>query len=43
MVSLINILHQENGKIGVCGICNGGGGSSAIVIEKYAGNNKSKM
>ena len=33
VVTLINILKQRNGKIGVAGICNGGGGASAIVIE----------
>lgn len=32
--TLTNVLHQENGHIGVAGICNGGGGASAIVIEK---------
>ncbi len=32
--TLNNVLHQENGQIGVAGICNGGGGASAIVIEK---------
>ena len=26
-------LEQKNGKIGAAGICNGGGGASAIVIE----------
>jgi acetyl-CoA C-acetyltransferase len=31
---LINVLHTKNGNLGVAGICNGGGGSSAIVIEK---------
>jgi acetyl-CoA C-acetyltransferase len=34
IVSLINVLHQNNGKYGAAGICNGGGGASAIVIEK---------
>jgi acetyl-CoA C-acetyltransferase len=34
IVTLINILNQQNGSIGVAGICNGGGGASAIVIEK---------
>ncbi len=34
VVTLASILSQENGKIGVAGICNGGGGASAIVIEK---------
>jgi len=33
MVSLINVLKQTNGKIGAAGICNGGGGASAMVIE----------
>jgi acetyl-CoA C-acetyltransferase len=34
VVTLINVLAQNKGKIGVAGICNGGGGASAIVIEK---------
>jgi len=34
VVSLINILKNRNGKIGVAAICNGGGGASAIVIER---------
>lgn len=33
IVTLINVLKQNNGKLGVAGICNGGGGASAIVIE----------
>ncbi|MBS1555798.1 MAG: acetyl-CoA C-acyltransferase [Bacteroidetes bacterium] len=33
-LSLANILKQNNASIGVAGICNGGGGASAIVIEK---------
>ncbi|MGZ5246122.1 MAG: acetyl-CoA C-acyltransferase [Flavitalea sp.] len=33
-VSLTSILHNNNGKYGLAGICNGGGGASAIVIEK---------
>lgn len=32
--ALVNILHQNNAKYGVAGICNGGGGGSAIVVEK---------
>ncbi len=32
--TLISVLHQENGKYGVASLCNGGGGASAIVIEK---------
>ena len=34
IVSLINILKQNNGKYGAAGICNGGGGASAMIIEK---------
>ena len=33
IVSLINVLKQNNGKFGAAGICNGGGGASAMVIE----------
>ena len=33
VVTLINVLKQNNGSIGVAGICNGGGGASAIVLE----------
>ena len=33
IVSLINVLKQHNGKYGAAGICNGGGGASAMVIE----------
>ncbi|MFN3528487.1 MAG: acetyl-CoA C-acyltransferase [Bacteroidia bacterium] len=34
IATLCSVLHQEGGKIGVAGICNGGGGASAMVIEK---------
>ncbi len=33
IVTLINVLKQNGGKIGAAGICNGGGGASAMVIE----------
>jgi acetyl-CoA C-acetyltransferase len=33
IVTLINVLKQNNSKIGAAGICNGGGGASAMVIE----------
>ena len=33
IVTLINVLKQNNGKFGAAGICNGGGGASALVIE----------
>ena len=32
--TLTTVLEQKDGTIGVAGICNGGGGASAIVIEK---------
>lgn len=34
ITTLTSVLHQKGGKIGCAGICNGGGGASAIVIEK---------
>ncbi|QWX84740.1 acetyl-CoA C-acyltransferase [Cellulophaga sp. HaHaR_3_176] len=34
LVTLINVLDQKKGKLGAAAICNGGGGASAIVIEK---------
>ncbi|HOY41673.1 MAG TPA: acetyl-CoA C-acyltransferase, partial [Chitinophagales bacterium] len=34
VATLISVLTHKNGKIGAAGICNGGGGASAIVIEK---------
>ncbi|MFZ1800833.1 MAG: acetyl-CoA C-acyltransferase [Chitinophagaceae bacterium] len=33
IVTLINVLKQNNGKTGAAGICNGGGGASAMVIS----------
>ena len=33
IVTLINVLKQNDSKIGVAGICNGGGGASAMVIN----------
>ena len=33
IVTLINVLNQNKSKIGVAGICNGGGGASAMLIE----------
>lgn len=33
VVTLINVLKQNGGKIGGAAICNGGGGASAIIIE----------
>lgn len=36
MATLINVLKQRNATVGVAGICNGGGGASAIVLEKIS-------
>jgi len=34
ITTLCNVLQTKNGRYGVVGICNGGGGSSAMVIER---------
>ncbi len=34
IVTLLNVLEQKNAKVGAAAICNGGGGASAIVIER---------
>jgi len=34
ILSLINVLQEKNGKLGVAAICNGGGGATAILIER---------
>ncbi|MBK7885646.1 MAG: acetyl-CoA C-acyltransferase [Chitinophagaceae bacterium] len=36
IVTLINVLKQNNAKYGAAGICNGGGGASAMVIENIS-------
>ncbi|KAG2684532.1 hypothetical protein I3843_10G079600 [Carya illinoinensis] len=33
LVTLLGVLRHKNGKYGVAGICNGGGGASALVLE----------
>ena len=33
VVTLLNVLKKHNGKIGGAGICNGGGGASAMIVE----------
>ena len=33
LVTLVNVLQQNNARYGVAGLCNGGGGASAVVIE----------
>jgi len=34
VVTLLSVLAQNGGRMGVAGICNGGGGASALVLEK---------
>ena len=33
VVTLLNVLKQEGGKVGIAGICNGGGGATALVVR----------
>ncbi|GAA0184267.1 acyltransferase [Lithospermum erythrorhizon] len=33
LVTLLGVLRHKNGKFGVAGVCNGGGGASAVVLE----------
>lgn len=34
LVTLLNVLQQNNAKIGAAGICNGGGGASALILQR---------
>jgi acetyl-CoA C-acetyltransferase len=34
IITLLNVLEQNNAKIGAAAICNGGGGASAVIIER---------
>ncbi len=34
IITLLSVLEQQNGRIGAAAICNGGGGASAIVVER---------
>lgn len=34
VTTLVNVLHRKGGKTGLAAICNGGGGASAMVIER---------
>lgn len=34
VTTLISVLHHKGGRVGAAGICNGGGGATAIVLEK---------
>ena len=37
LVTLLNVLRVNGARLGVAGICNGGGGGSAIVVERWQG------
>lgn len=34
MISLMNVLRQKNANLGMASICNGGGGASAVILER---------
>ena len=34
LISLLNVLKQKNGTLGMASICNGGGGASAMILER---------
>ncbi len=34
IITLLNVLEQNNAKIGAAAICNGGGGASAVIVER---------
>ena len=36
VTTLTSVLGAKDAKIGVAGVCNGGGGASALVIERIA-------
>lgn len=40
VITLLSALAQEGGKIGVAGVCNGGGGASSIIIERFDNDSK---
>lgn len=40
VVTLLSVLAQEGGKVGIAGVCNGGGGASSIVIERFDHDSK---
>jgi hypothetical protein len=37
VTTLTSVLEVKDAKIGVAGVCNGGGGASAIIIERLSG------
>ncbi|XP_064948574.1 acetyl-CoA acetyltransferase 2-like [Musa acuminata AAA Group] len=45
LVTLIGVLRERHGKVGVAAVCNGGGGASALVLElvPHAGHKRSLL
>ncbi|AMD20591.1 HDL153Wp [Eremothecium sinecaudum] len=43
ITTLISVLTQEGGRIGVAAICNGGGGASSIVLERLSESNRASL
>ena len=37
LITLMSVLRQEGGTIGCAGVCNGGGGASAMVLQRMTG------
>jgi len=37
VVTLLHVLQQQGAKLGAAAICNGGGGASALVVERIGG------
>lgn len=40
IATLLGVLRANKGKLGCAGICNGGGGASALVLESLQGRDK---
>lgn len=40
LVTLLNALQHKNSRIGTAAICNGGGGSTAVVLEAFSSQSK---
>ena len=38
LITLLSVLRQEGGSIGCAGVCNGGGGASAMVLQRLVSN-----
>lgn len=43
LVTMLNIMNDQKARIGVAGICNGGGGSTAVVLERQTVSNSASL